>query len=154
MNSLLTMKCSYFKYTRLYISLSMPTVSVIYQLSTGNTPSPSAPLPPSLTLQLWTHYSVSLFTCEGSAQLILCELHRGSATHDSLFIMTDVICHTLIYCSKWWTGARRVPRHCVIKMLTFFFFFSVCVCVSWQAVWELLSPSWPREARWSIMFGF
>lgn len=104
MNSLLTMKCSYFKYTRLYISLSMPTVSVIYQLSTDNTPSPSAPLPPSLTLQLWTHYSVSLFTCEGSAQLILCELHRGSATHDSLFIMTDVICHTLIYCSKWWTG--------------------------------------------------
>lgn len=36
--------------------------------------------------------------------------------HDRLFIMTDVICHTFIYCSKWWTNAQSVPWDCIIKM--------------------------------------
>lgn len=76
-----------------------------------------------------------------------CEVRRGADSEscsDRLVIMTNIICCTFIFCSKWWTNVQTVPRDCVIKM-------SVWRRASalWQACGLFLSRNqWGKEINY------
>lgn len=111
----------------------------MYQLSSGNNSTHCLPA------GKWLHH---ILPSPGVKYQVWDAMERR---HDRPFIMTDVICCTFIYCSKWWTNAQSVPRDRVVKMSLW-----VSVWDAWQATRLFLSVSMPMvrqgDRLWLVLW--